>query len=261
MDYNQAERQKHRLDEGIASYITPHDSFRLPSCDDARLCVDGRCPRCSACLDSSVQKFLGSPEAAARSWTSVAVSLAPIGGGEEVAVPLDIDKLIQIMVYLSLSLQTPSSAFIGTFGLLSGGAGGAGVTRVAVEICATGCKEGLEKFVLDYLEARYSRNVHVLPQFLQGATSNRPILAEGLLCGYMKRKFDVPDTATPIGDKRLLVDLAQTYGQHRTADRLITHGLVRGEGGIKFAPGMLPPLFRTSRHEEWKRMLGRAENV
>jgi hypothetical protein len=260
MDYNDAELQKHRLDEGIAHYIAPHDVFQLPSCDDARVCVDGRCPRCGACLDSSVRKFLGDPEVVARSWTRVAVALDPIGSCEEAGGPLDIEKLIQIMVHLSLSLQTPNSALIGTFGLLSE-AGGTGGTRVAVEICATGCKEGLEKFVRDSLEAHFNQNIRVLPLFLQDATSKRPFLAEGLLCGYMKRKFDVPDAVRPIRDERLLVDLAQRYGQHRTADRLITHGLEAVEGGIKFAPGIMPPLFRTSRHDQWKRILRGGENV
>ncbi|MGO8083757.1 hypothetical protein [Rhizobium leguminosarum] len=261
MDYNDAEWQKHRLDDGIARYPTPHNGFQLPSCGDARVCGDGRCPRCGATLDSYVRSFIRGSEALARSWTRVAFTLDPIGIYQEEAAGFRLGNMIGQMVTLSLSLQTPNSALIGTFGLLSGRAGGGGDRRLAIEICATGCKDGLEKFVGDYLEARHNCNVHPLPLFLQGATSNRPLLVEGLLCGYMERNFSVPDAAKPIGDEKRLVDLAQSYGQHRNADRLITHGLVSGEGGITFAPGILPPLFRTSRHDQWAKMLGRGENV
>ncbi|MBY3486120.1 hypothetical protein [Rhizobium laguerreae] len=257
MDYYDAELQKHRLDEGI----TRRGGFQLPLCDDARPCVDGRCPSCCACLDSYVREFLGGPEALARPWTRLAVAFDPTGSGEEGASPFDLGKIKGNMVHLSLSLQTPNSALIGTFGILSGRAGTGGGTRLAIEICATGCKDGLEKFVGDHLESQYKCNIQPLPLFLQGATSHRPILAEGLLCGYMERNLTAPDAAKPIGDEKLLVDLAQSYGQHIHADRLVTHGLVSGRGGITFAPGILPPLFRTSRHDQWAKMMGRSENV
>ncbi|WP_085779421.1 hypothetical protein [Rhizobium sp. NXC14] len=243
MDYDIAAGQRRRLNQALKRHLPASTKLRIPTCDDGKPCFDGRCPMCGSDLDALLKTFLRGSEASARRWSRAAFILDDETLSIGDTSPFPFARTRAALAEISSTLQAPNSAFIGTFGLIVDAAEKGNRKVAAIEFCCTEILD-IEKITLD-LASRFNGSVKPLalhPGHMPLRWGDVVLLAEGLLYGYLNRDTCKPALSEGIWKKKLLAELAQNYGKHLIADRLITHGLALKNHKICFAPGSSWPI-------------------
>lgn len=242
MDYDIAAGQRRRLVQGLKRHPPAGAELRIPTCDDGKPCFDGRCPMCGSDLDALLKAFLAGSEASARRWSRAALVL----DCETLAIgdtsPFPFARTWAALAEISSDLQAQNSAFVGTFGLIVNAAEMGNRKVAAIEFCCTEILD-IEKITHD-LASRFNgvKPLALHPGHMSLRWGDVVLLAEELLYGYLSRDTSKPALSEGIWKKKLLAELAQNYGNHLIADRLITHGLAFKNDKISFAPGLSWPI-------------------
>lgn len=243
MDYDIAAGQRRRLVQGLKRHPPAGAEQRMPTCDDGKPCLDGRCPMCGSDLDALLKTFLRGSEASARRWSRAAFILDDETLSIGDTSPFPFARTRAALAEISSTLQMQNSAFVGTFGLIVDTAEESKGKVAAVEFC---CTEVLDVGKVTHdLASRFNGSVRPLalhPGHMPLRWGDVVLLAEELLYGYLNRDTCTPALSEGIWKKKLLAELAQNYGKHLIADRLITHGLAFKNHKICFAPGLSWPI-------------------